>query len=277
MVGLIGFGDPGPIRPSIRRSDRSDRSDRIDVQALDDQLSYIQKMRFGTLVVSACNLTGAVALVVMSAVGLAGTAGATNGRAQNPRELARAVAKLPSISCTMSGEGAEFPGGYEGQYEILVSHEGVLVQGQDGTYDRPYYTNQQPLIIRGSVASVMELSLGYNDSTTLVVTRNSSATPGEGGSSHTCRRGLETGGGNVYPTTYVPREVVDVPTNDVLNVREKPTANSSIIKSVEKFDRIWVVPSKAKWFRSGWFEAIGGEGAPKFVYGWVNRSFISPR
>ncbi len=76
----------------------------------------------------------------------------------------------------------------------------------------------------------------------------------------------------------VPRDVVGVAENDVLNVRSAPNASARIVTTIGQKGTAWVYPGKPKngWVKVSARKYSGEESGPvTAVDGWVNGAFVA--
>jgi uncharacterized membrane protein len=88
----------------------------------------------------------------------------------------------------------------------------------------------------------------------------------------------QEGGCIAFPKGSVPRKVINVASDDVLNVRKSARASSAIVATTPSDSWVFVLPSTAKWLKTSVVTYPGGESGNVLVSsGFANRSFIADK
>ena len=81
-----------------------------------------------------------------------------------------------------------------------------------------------------------------------------------------------------YGDGTVPRVVVGVAVDDVLNIRSQAKASASILSTAYNGEHVWVYPSTVKggWIKVSHFRQGTTAVKGAVIDGWVNAKFLSP-
>jgi uncharacterized membrane protein len=87
------------------------------------------------------------------------------------------------------------------------------------------------------------------------------------------------GGCTMYQKGMVPRRVVKVAADDVLNIRNKPNAGAAVVRTASNAEVIFVQApeSKSQWKKVAVTIDVGESSRIRVIKGWANGAFIAKK